>query len=315
MGGLVVTFYFLSGRANFLTNSVVPLTNHSPHRGIMNPPFSEITSFSELTKRSTAYDTPSTNVRSIVKQEIDKAQAKNSLDNADKANKSIVDTPEFKTGLDNYFEEIDKSNQTCRCITFWSMLTFGVLTTFIIIMVDVFVNNGYQEFDPIVGFVTSSVSGVALAKSPLMSASDAIVYDARDIVVPPKEKNALFVTTKSYAVEKQARGTCMGMDKCECLSPDKDCSQCLRGSSGMCYCCYCCRCVATLWLERVLILFFVACCFLLLLVASCCFLLLLVASCCLICRAISQQVLRGCTLVVASKYLPMVWPRRIVGVK
>ena len=242
----------------------------------MNPPFSEITSFSELTKRSTAYDTPSTNVRSIVKQEIDKAQAKNSLDNADKANKSIVDTPEFKTGLDNYFEEIDKSNQTCRCITFWSMLTFGVLTTFIIIMVDVFVNNGYQEFDPIVGFVTSSVSGVALAKSPLMSASDAIVYDARDIVVPPKEKNALFVTTKSYAVEKQARGTCMGMDKCECLSPDKDCSQCLRGSSGMCYCCYCCRCVATLWLERVLILFFVACCFLLLLVASCCFLLLLV---------------------------------------
>lgn len=91
-----------------------------------------------------------------------------------------------------------------------------------------------------VGFVTTTVTGIALAKSPLMGATDAIVYDGRDIVVPPKEKNALFLTTTSYAVEKQTRGTCMSMDVCECLSPDRDCSQCLKGSSGKNYFVCCC---------------------------------------------------------------------------
>jgi hypothetical protein len=197
------------------------------------PSFHQIT-FNDLTKRSQSYKDVKTNTRAIIKQEIALANKKRALENKNAAkNASIVDKPEFKKALDKYFEEIDESNRVCRCITFWSMLTFGVIITFVIIMVEIFVNNGYQEMDPVVGFVTSTVSGIALAKSPLMSASDFIVYDGRDIVVPPKEKNAVFLTTKSYSVEKQTRGTCNGMDKCECVSPDRDCSQCLKGTSGM----------------------------------------------------------------------------------
>ena len=52
-----------------------------------------------------------------------------------------------------------------------------------IIMIQIFVNNGYQEMDPAVGFVTATVNGIALGKSPLMKANDAIVYDGRDLVV------------------------------------------------------------------------------------------------------------------------------------
>ena len=84
-------------------------------------------------------------------------------------------------------------------------------------MIQIFVNNGYQEMDPAVGFVTATVNGIALGKSPLMKANDAIVYDGRDLVVPPKEKNALFLTTKMFEVSNQERGTCVGLDVCECL--------------------------------------------------------------------------------------------------
>ena len=101
-----------------------------------------------------------------------------------------------------------------------------------IIMIQIFVNNGYQEMDPAVGFVTATVNGIALGKSPLMKANDAIVYDGRDLVVPPKEKNALILTTKMFEVSNQERGTCVGLDVCECLSPDQTCSQCKTGTSG-----------------------------------------------------------------------------------
>ena len=208
----------------FLSN--LPL---SISKKTMQPP-----RYSEITEIAGSHHKNSTNVRHIVQEELYLLCKKNDVNNANATKKArnMVDTEEFRRGLDNYFEEIDNKNRVCRCITFWSMVIFGVVTTFTIIMVQVFVNNGYQEFDIPVGFVTSTVNGIALAKSPLMNANDAIVYDGRDIVVPPKEKNALFITTSSYEVANQERGTCLGTDRCECLSPDQTCSQCAVGAAG-----------------------------------------------------------------------------------
>lgn len=189
--------------------------------------------YSEITEMAGSHHAK-TNVRSIVTEMLENQKRKNKVDNtnASQEAKNMIETEAFKRGLDKYFAAIDEKNSSCRCITFWSMLTFGVVATFIIVMIQIFVNNGYQEFDPAVGFVTASVNGIALATSPTMNAKDAIVYDGRDIVVPSKERNALFVTTTSYEVANQERGICMGMDVCECLSPDQPCSQCPTGTSG-----------------------------------------------------------------------------------
>ena len=144
-----------------------------------------------------------------------------------KGNATELREPGLSVALDQYFDEIDKRNRVCRTITFWSMLVFGVVTTVVIILIQVFVNYGYQEYSPAVGFVTARVNGVAAARSATMALTDALVLDGRDVVVPPKEKNALFITTSYYEIKSQTRGgTCEGMDKCSCIDASAACSQC-----------------------------------------------------------------------------------------
>ena len=126
-----------------------------------------------------------------------------------KDNEAELREPGLSVALDNYFDEIDQRNRVCRTITFWSMLVFGVVTTVVIILIQVFVNYGYQEYSPAVGFVTARVNGVATARSATMAAADAVVLDGRDIVVPPKEKNALFITTSYFEIRNQEHGACV----------------------------------------------------------------------------------------------------------
>ena len=141
-------------------------------------------------------------------------------------NEAELREPGLSVALDNYFDEIDAQNRVCRAITFWSMLVFGVVTTVVIILIQVFVNYGYQEYSPAVGFVSARVNGVATARSATMALNDAIVLDGRDVVVPPKEKNALFITTSYYEIRDQEHGACVGVDKCSCLDPSASCSEC-----------------------------------------------------------------------------------------
>ena len=143
-----------------------------------------------------------------------------------KDNEAELREPGLSVALDNYFDEIDQRNRVCRTITFWSMLVFGVVTTVVIILIQVFVNYGYQEYSPAVGFVTARVNGVVKARSATMAAADAVVLDGRDVVVPPKEKNALFITTSYYEIRNQEHGACVGMDTCSCVDASAACSDC-----------------------------------------------------------------------------------------
>ena len=95
----------------------------------------------------------------------------------------FLDSPEFERGLNLYFETIDQNNKKKREFARIWMLCLGIFTSMFILLFLLFFNYGYQEMEPVIGVVTTRVSGVALARSPLMSTKDALVYDRRDLVV------------------------------------------------------------------------------------------------------------------------------------
>ena len=89
--------------------------------------------YSEITEIAGAHSHKNTNVRHIVQEELrllNKNKIVNKSNNKKDA-RAMIDQPDFKRGLDNYFEEIDNKNRVCRCITFWSMVTFGLVATFV----------------------------------------------------------------------------------------------------------------------------------------------------------------------------------------
>ena len=145
--------------------------------------------------------------------------------------------PQFQQGLDTYFDALDQRNRQHKQCAHRLMVLFGIVTTLVIVSLLLFVNNGYQDTNNIVGFVTTKVEGIGLARSPLMAPKDALVFDGLDVVVPPKEKNALFLTTRSYQIGRQEHGTCVGLDVCTCPTSDKmcdkDCPSHAIGRSGV----------------------------------------------------------------------------------
>ena len=134
----------------------------------------------------------------------------------------LIPTEDMLRGLNKYFDHIDSNNKKHRQCAQRLMITFGVCVTLFIVIFLLFVNHGYQEMEQINGFVTTKVTGVGTARSPLMKATDALIYDTKDVVVPSKEKNALFLTTKSYQIG-QEQGTCVGLDTCTCPTSDQMC--------------------------------------------------------------------------------------------
>jgi len=145
---------------------------------------------------------------------------------------AFIKTPDFQRGLDKYFDVIDAQNSERRECANHLMCTFGIVVTLFIVTFLLFVNHQYQDTDQVVGFVTTTVHGVGTARSPLMAPSAALVYDGRDVVVPSKEMNAIFLTTKSYQLG-QNHGTCVGLDKCTCPTPDQLCPKsCPAGQVG-----------------------------------------------------------------------------------
>eukprot|EP01126_Amoeba_proteus_P037824 TRINITY_DN3919_c0_g1_i4.p1 TRINITY_DN3919_c0_g1~~TRINITY_DN3919_c0_g1_i4.p1 ORF type:complete len:293 (-),score=41.78 TRINITY_DN3919_c0_g1_i4:382-1260(-) len=75
---------------------------------------------------------------------------------------------------------------------------------------------GYQESSPVAGVIFTKVKGIALG-------SDGKVYDASDLVIPPVEDQAVFITTSSSSTV-QHRGSCpdMGDSGKQCTEND-DC--------------------------------------------------------------------------------------------
>eukprot|EP00475_Leptophrys_vorax_P039222 TRINITY_DN7045_c0_g1_i1.p1 TRINITY_DN7045_c0_g1~~TRINITY_DN7045_c0_g1_i1.p1 ORF type:complete len:388 (-),score=93.47 TRINITY_DN7045_c0_g1_i1:379-1542(-) len=82
-------------------------------------------------------------------------------------------------------------------------LQFAIL--FYVIGYTVIIKQGYQGTGLAVTSVTTKLKGSAMGSS--MN-----IYDANDLVVPPTEPNAMFITLNYIATANQTRGTCEGID-------------------------------------------------------------------------------------------------------
>jgi len=163
----------------------------------------------------------------------EREQFQSSINGAD----DLIRSSKFAAGLNKYFADIDEANRTNQKWAKIMMVLFGIVTTFVVVMLLLFVNYGYQDLDPVHGFVSTKLHGVGLARSPLMDPKDALLYDGHDVVVPPKEHNAVFLTTRSYQIGQQEHGQCVGLDKCTCSTPgqmcETDCPSKKIGQSGV----------------------------------------------------------------------------------
>lgn len=79
----------------------------------------------------------------------------------------------------------------------------------------VVLKKGYQTFDQVVGSTMIKVKGVATLNS-----TQRIVFDADDLVVPPLQPDAVFITTNFQESPNQIRSVCPGRDSCNCSHGD-----------------------------------------------------------------------------------------------
>jgi P2X purinoceptor 4 len=81
----------------------------------------------------------------------------------------------------------------------------------------IYYQRGYQDSDTPIGSTSLKVKGSAYS----LNGTDLMVWDAQDVVYPPKETDALFITTNYWQTIGQTRGICDGVDqseKCPCSS-------------------------------------------------------------------------------------------------
>jgi len=74
-----------------------------------------------------------------------------------------------------------------------------------ILVYSIIVKKGYQEFDTLIGEISTKVKGTAL------SDDGTLIFDANDLVIPPQELNALFIAS-SFIRTPQERSLCPGND-------------------------------------------------------------------------------------------------------
>lgn len=67
---------------------------------------------------------------------------------------------------------------------------------------------GYQEFGKVESAVITKVKGVTLAQSDALPKIYNRVWDTTDLVVPPSENSAFFITTNMVITPNQTRSTC-----------------------------------------------------------------------------------------------------------
>lgn len=69
-------------------------------------------------------------------------------------------------------------------------------------------NKGYQEFGKVESAVIMKVKGVAFSQPDALPEIYRRVWDTTDLVIPPSENSAFFVTTNMIITPNQTRGTC-----------------------------------------------------------------------------------------------------------
>ncbi|OXB84941.1 UNVERIFIED_CONTAM: hypothetical protein H355_016063 [Colinus virginianus] len=83
---------------------------------------------------------------------------------------------------------------------------------------------GYQETDSVVSSVTTKVKGVTMTNTSTLGTR---IWDVADYVIPPQEKNAVFIMTNMIFTLNQSQGHCPELpdDNTEC----NDSSSCVPG--------------------------------------------------------------------------------------
>lgn len=69
-------------------------------------------------------------------------------------------------------------------------------------------NRGYQEFGKVESAVITKVKGVAFALSETLPTIYQRVWDTTDLVIPPSENSAFFITTNMVITPNQTRSYC-----------------------------------------------------------------------------------------------------------
>eukprot|EP00753_Platysulcus_tardus_P008628 PLAT16139.1.p1 GENE.PLAT16139.1~~PLAT16139.1.p1 ORF type:complete len:398 (+),score=168.53 PLAT16139.1:38-1231(+) len=93
-------------------------------------------------------------------------------------------------------------------------------------------SHGYQRVETLVGTAGIRVAGVTKAVDE--HTQERLVLDARDLLYPPREKGAAFVTTHLSTVKKQKRGLCREAYACNCPTEQADCATCsVRTDNGI----------------------------------------------------------------------------------
>jgi len=102
--------------------------------------------------------------------------------------------------------------------------SFQLAVILYIAIYSLYLQKGYQEYSTVKGVIYTKVKGLAYADHQ----GEMIVYDANDLVYPPVETNALFITT-AFISTTQSRGNCSSTIKC---SLDGNCTNTALETNG-----------------------------------------------------------------------------------
>eukprot|EP01083_Nonionella_stella_P097817 274987_1 len=104
-------------------------------------------------------------------------------------------------------------------VVYWLLL--ATVLSYVIIFTIV-VEKGYQTHDEAIGNVATKVKGTA-STGDYYNWTNAMVFDAMDLIHPPIESNALFIATSYVTTPLQTRGTCNGNEDIGECTADTDC--------------------------------------------------------------------------------------------
>ncbi|CAI9740575.1 P2X purinoceptor 4-like isoform X1 [Octopus vulgaris] len=97
------------------------------------------------------------------------------------------------------------------------LIIIGYIVGYVIIY-----NKGYQEFDYVVGSISTKVKGISLTNRTILSDKPGI-WDVADYVVPPQENGAVFVMTNAVITYNQTQRCPQDVASGDFCTSDADC--------------------------------------------------------------------------------------------
>ncbi|VDM19386.1 unnamed protein product [Hydatigera taeniaeformis] len=99
-----------------------------------------------------------------------------------------------------------------------------IITVYVVCWVLIY-DKGYQENDEVVSSVVTKTKGLMIERWSRGTEDVALIFDAADIINPPLENNAFFVTTHLITTPQQTPSRCSGTSKKSACRQDSDCKE------------------------------------------------------------------------------------------